>query len=539
MSNNLHWAKSLNISEDQINQWQNELPDGEDLLFWVISHQLIDEQEYLHWAQQTLHLAQLNKEFLKEYESYTPPAYLKSLNYWSRSVCPIAEWDGTVFVACLYPPEDLVNQQNIRFVLSPLTLLEQLWSHFNNTNVHEEFNELPPTPDKQTQVTFIPESIPESSHEDSIEILAEEDKGVDEVIDFEASAENEEDLSSTRSSLPMAAQTMSEETTEEPNAVTSHLQKVIEPQDLLDPERPLSSTNSSLMPEGLDVDQIGSSPAPADLDPGEALFFHADNDNQEDPSFNGEDLKSIQFESPEGILGDNIPAGGQSQSPEGLGDLHRRPKDNIFTFPSDKAPQADSPSFTEVSDDEDATTTMNLAQQKEQDLEKTAPVASASEPPNKIYKGPAHFEDCQSFDEVVEWVFHQSKQYYKSSMLLQFERGKPKAWKWDSQWKDQGQSSILYDLSTPSIFRILTQTRKPFHGPIRPSPVNDQFFQAWGYTDLPSVVTAIPIKKYKRISAILLCVGDKHAEDIEALKLVLSLGDKISEFLKVAQKRVG
>jgi hypothetical protein len=122
------WAQPLQISPEQIAAWRGQAPEHESLLAWCFEKKKVSEQIYLAWAQKHYQLPIVREEFFDLRPSPALFEKVRSLAPWSRTLFPVAEWDGVVFVACLEPADlQLLPDTQFRYVLAPLSGLTKHW----------------------------------------------------------------------------------------------------------------------------------------------------------------------------------------------------------------------------------------------------------------------------------------------------------------------------------------------------------------------------------------------------------------------------
>lgn len=125
----------------------------------------------------------------------------------------------------------------------------------------------------------------------------------------------------------------------------------------------------------------------------------------------------------------------------------------------------------------------------------------------------------QSFNEQ-DLVLSAEKQFastYHSFILLRNETTQLRPVELKGRWQAP-EDAITVDLSLPSLFRIVTRTKLPFHGPVSGSAVNDQFFMQYKVT--PKFVTACPIIRDEQVAYVFLLVSDEIKDSLRTLSAV-------------------
>jgi hypothetical protein len=128
-------------------------------------------------------------------------------------------------------------------------------------------------------------------------------------------------------------------------------------------------------------------------------------------------------------------------------------------------------------------------------------------------------------DEEVTKQFSALSDVFSSMQILEFldapstKSGQLKVIAFYGNWSPKPDAiKQLLSLDEPSIFRIATRTKLPYHGYVVPSEANEKFFQNWGIKEWPDHVTLAPIKDGKKVLGLLLGVGSKNSNTPDTLK---------------------
>jgi hypothetical protein len=108
-------------------------------------------------------------------------------------------------------------------------------------------------------------------------------------------------------------------------------------------------------------------------------------------------------------------------------------------------------------------------------------------------------------------IINNLKKYFDQAMILIYQNHTLKPLKWDSSWKKEAHTQDFIDLKSASIFRIVFDTKFPYHGYVIPNPINDAFFNGWNQGRYPEHVTIVPILENKNIVGMLLGTCSKIA----------------------------
>lgn len=132
MMNQYPWAMGLKIPKDTIAAWEIQAA-GSDLLRWALANGKLPEFGYQEWAKSYYQLPSLDTQFFDQPPS--PELWAKWGNYaWAGTFLPIYEWEGTLYLACLEPPNfeqsQLIEQLNTRvgLLIAPMSGMKKWWS---------------------------------------------------------------------------------------------------------------------------------------------------------------------------------------------------------------------------------------------------------------------------------------------------------------------------------------------------------------------------------------------------------------------------
>ncbi|MGZ3827101.1 MAG: hypothetical protein ACXVCR_19280, partial [Bdellovibrio sp.] len=102
------------------------------LLGFALKENFLSSEEYLKWAMTHYKLPMLQSQFFTE----TSPslelfAKWAALYRWSEECLPVAEWDGSLIIACLQPPQDFSSSESPIVVLTSAENLQRAWEKLN------------------------------------------------------------------------------------------------------------------------------------------------------------------------------------------------------------------------------------------------------------------------------------------------------------------------------------------------------------------------------------------------------------------------
>ena len=115
-------------------------------------------------------------------------------------------------------------------------------------------------------------------------------------------------------------------------------------------------------------------------------------------------------------------------------------------------------------------------------------------PPPKAANFPlSQNENLGDLPFPVQQLFQSYQNYFAQKVILRFQEGRLVVWKWDGSIRPDGNTVVEVDLVKPSVFRIVADSKTPYHGYVVPNPVNSEFFKTWAKGVLPEHLSIAPI----------------------------------------------
>lgn len=498
------------ISADEVQSLQSESTNVLPLLELLIEKHKIEPSQYLEWAKNHYGLPILKESFFEEHNQ-VEQLLSRYRNVFPRNVVPFYEWDGVLYVMCLEPVV-FDAPQKIQYILAPLTLIHK-WS--------------PPAPMKsgETQVTKVFQlsdevapKIPDASSIEAAEPVASSEDELN--IDVEENTKHFEKLSSidfgnisipsaggsshtapqSIPSTPVPAQA-SAPSTSKPFDPTSLLEKdepdatpfAIETIEAIE-EQPAAEINVEKdedgMPEGLSFP-----PPPSEEQPDYVVH----------KSITATDLTEVKKQVPAEETNKNRDAAPLRPSPFAPAQAQATvppPVPMPTPMPTPVAPVA---------------TTAPAAP-----LKKVEVVQAQDEMES------THTGIIISTDGAIG-IINKLKRYFDQTMILNYENGVLKPLKWDGSWAKSTHTQKAIDLKLASIFRIVHDTKTPYHGQVFPNPINDAFFQAWNKGLYPQHITICPIIENKQIVGMILGACSSLASQKFQLRHIEAIADDCLE----------
>ncbi|MCB0391233.1 MAG: hypothetical protein KDD58_08080 [Bdellovibrionales bacterium] len=271
MSFTREWCNFFNIPEKDVKSWLEQAKSAENFTFWSLKNNKIDNNKYLQWAKNHYHLPVLKSHYFEQAVDTSWWSIVKSISNWSEKLIPIAEWDNTIFIACLEPRTDIHWSFPVQFVLASSHDLEKRWKELNKT-VQVESNTQTQTDLKATEQVIITPPPPAPAP----------------------------------ASPPPPAPTVNVVKAEEPEKVSIDAPEGMEGLNLNVPSNAPAAEGFDV-PEGMNIE------APAGM---EGLNLSLANNSQPAEGFAAPE--GMNLEAPAGMEGLNLEVPNNSQTPEGL-----------------------------------------------------------------------------------------------------------------------------------------------------------------------------------------------------------------------------
>lgn len=482
---------------------------SQSLLAFALKNGHLKSEDYFKWAMNHYRLPKLQDAFFKETPMSQEMFAKWATHYpWSEECLPVAEWDGSLIVACLHPPQDFPTNPPYIPVLTSAESLEHAWLQIHPPAVRKESpakmitDQAPEGIDlslksssKQAKDSFSFEDLGmdenESSENDSLEMsLSEESSSGIEVLDENLSGIfDEAPATSLQLLTPLSASPKTNSVIESPVLETKEKTEINESSDSplvlneLSNETPAPTTP-------LPKISPATEPAPA--------AATAAVSTKETPA---------KVEKPN--LGAAVIAAAKQPPPPPPRNEPPAEVDDENSFGNKPIPLSPRPVGV-------AKPTLN-------------PVASGHFALDKIKK-----KNSSAINEKIKSVLSEMKAYFEKSMILTLDEDESQmtAFAWDENFQGIKDSSSRFPLKTPSIFNIVAATQKPFHGYISLNEINEKFFEDWNQGKIPDHVTITPIIVNEKVAGLLMGFAEKSAYN----KASLSLAEKLSnEFMKGLQ----
>ncbi|MFN7455435.1 MAG: hypothetical protein ACK5RO_12335 [Pseudobdellovibrionaceae bacterium] len=98
----------------------------------------------------------------------------------------------------------------------------------------------------------------------------------------------------------------------------------------------------------------------------------------------------------------------------------------------------------------------------------------------------------------------------------------------DASSPPSGMTSANYSFEKPSFFRIVAQTKKPYHGYVLANEATEKFFEDWNSGKLPDHLTVSPLLVDENLLGFLVSFGEKSSDNTKALQLSQEIAQNLS-----------
>lgn len=443
--------KHFKLSESEVAQIQGSLPPGQTLLVALFERNLLESTSYLAWAKDHYSLPVLKTAFLEQ-NNHVDMLLDRYKNVFPKNIIPFHEMDGVLYVMCLEPtPFDA--PQAVQYVLAPYDVISQ-YAVKNETNIiHQEAVEVAQVKE-ETNPLF--------------KDLSQKSESPLEGFNFENLT-----VGDAKTEAPQGA--------EESKEI-----KLEEKQDI---------------PAGLSFP-----PNPT----GEESFVS-------DKPVTSVDLNAFKFEGLMPVADEkkteakSAPVGKVATASELAAKHPPKPKVEAPAAPATPQAQAASQALKPLT----PFSANDLAAKNPPKPKIETPVAAptTSAPPPVVAPAPQAAPSQASVNAAAQFdgILNTMKKYFEKSMILMFKNGNLEPHAWDQSWVKVAHSQAAIDVSTPSIFRIVNETQRPYHGYVVPNLINDAFFGTWNSGQTPQHVTICPIIHEKRLYGMILGATTQEA----------------------------
>jgi len=449
------------------------------LLGYALQEKRLRSDEYLKWAMTHYRLPVLQSRFFSETPLSQEMFAKWATHYpWSVECLPVAEWDGSLIVACLQPPQDFPTTPSSIIVLADFESLQNTWFHF-----HPEKKAAAPTA-TAVAASDAPEGI-------DLSTATVNKQGPSDSFSFE-------DLGVAGEAAEVLAE-------ENPASSEEKMDGLFDGPTVIRLEALPPKEDSSAAP----IPQETAAAVPASE--GKTIVSKSSDDALMQLSEELEPQKAPPQMPPVPTPAATVEPGVAKKG----------------AIPPPPPPKSElPPPFEDSFGNKPIPITPRPAGVAKPTIN---PVATGHFVLEKIKK-----KNTALINERVKQVLSEMKAHFDKAMILTLDEQETQltAFAWDENFQGIKDTSMRVPLKTPSIFNIVASTQKPFHGYISLNEINEKFFEDWNQGRIPDHVTITPIVVNEKLVGMLMGFAEKSAYN----KVSLNLAEKLSaDFIKGIQ----
>lgn len=466
-------------------------------LTYCLQNEIIASREYLEWAKEAHQLPVLMDEFFVAHPA--PVDLFKAHQHtftWNNGCLPVAEWDGILMVACLEIPEDFPSDRPAAFLLASPALLEQTWQFIATSLSVEESPAQQSASQSMEDLLGDLSSAPKSLFDANGELVLKDEPSASEGSNpaIEVSAEASEEASGMPEGL--FAETVVDST-----ALTSFA---------MDHDAKTKMSTEILSVETLDEAPIAEAVAPAESEIKVSLGVS---------------------------LGASIGAAASTASapvkgPRTVEPLASLPvMEDSLSAVTPETPKFETPKFEAPATPAAPTPAASAATGSPPNVPMKPSAASATSAAYLLEK--MRKQNPEVFEAEVQASFKKMKPYFKKAMFLAV-GDKDRVIKpliWDENFQAPANGQPEFDLRTPSFFRIVSTTQKPYHGFVVPNDFNESFFESWNQGQVPDHITMVPFMDGDLVIGMILGIGEKSSYNRQVLQFTESVSRDLAATL--------
>jgi hypothetical protein len=155
------------------------------------------------------------------------------------------------------------------------------------------------------------------------------------------------------------------------------------------------------------------------------------------------------------------------------------------------------------------------------DLTSAGTIVSGPTDPNLA---PAKLEDATDIDSTVAWAFRELKMHFSSCLLFGYNSNGLVAWKWEPSLRPTARAGAI-SFDSPSLFRVVARTLRPYHGFVVDNPIHKKFFESWGMKTYPPHVTAVPVVIHGTLQGLFFCISNDKRRSVDSLQFAEMIAD--------------
>lgn len=564
MNSKAIWAESLGLSQDQLNQMEAVIPEGTSLISWCLDNKIIDAEKYLDWARNYYQLPSVQAEM----GNNPPPLELMGQYrkpHWPDHIYPLSFWENTLYLGCLEPCPEINLEIPHQWLLLPFSVIHswktgitpalEISISKSENSVYESVGAEAPTtissvsqlPEEEVPTPIVPENsgefvapLPEMTvvtevSYPAIAPIAPEPVAVAEPAPA-ASSEPPPAPTLTPPALPKAPGARPAPLTptklSAPTPAVPKAAPIVPPS--APPPPPARSSQETPRPTATGLkpkvpsapsgiltkfsNPIGkNTPTPA---PGTAPRPSTPGAPQPLKAVPTPKINSVQgLVSKSSAHADSLTQSLKTPTPIKKVSFNDGQSQIIKTFTgTPTASKVMKLKTVEIADEDKSLSKKSAVKSRPEESLNPNQLAMVLLSDDLLIK---NANEVKTLVDIPYYALGKMREHFDKTMILMFMKGQLSVWRWDERWNyRQGQSQAV-DLTQRSLFKIVFDTKLPYHGYIVSSPVNDAFFKTWNLGALPEHITVTPLNVNNKLLGMFLGVTTKaksarvKLEDIE------------------------
>ena len=481
------------------------------LLGYALKSKRLNYDEYLKWAMSYFKLPHLQSSFFAQF-SPAPDLFAKwGTHYlWSAECMPLAEWDGCLIVACLQPPQDFPLVPPCVLVLASPDVLDAY------------AQKLRPTKSQLKAQT----TAEQTSSLQGLDFKAAQRKSQDSAIlelkDSDSFSENSEslELDSEQEDESGKLEGLSDDYT----VTTLQRLKIAETDTAAIATIDDSATSPIIAPTPNANTTLPTTAFPGLLQPTPA----ANKPNIPPPPASSDATADVEEKTKISPLSPLKPK---------TADTSKSSASTLTTPPVAAVTKTTLPTPPVAPVEKASPLIATAPKAKGPSLVKapaaaTNPGTAVSSAANGLFElDKLKKKNSAVMADKLSMVLHEMKSHFEKSLILSLDDKESQAsvFAWDESFQGIKDQTSRIPLRTPSIFNIVAETMKPFHGYVSLNEINEKFFEDWNQGEVPDHVTITPMIIKEKVVGMLVGFGQKSAYNRTSLNLAERLSN---EFVK-------
>ncbi len=130
-------------------------------------------------------------------------------------------------------------------------------------------------------------------------------------------------------------------------------------------------------------------------------------------------------------------------------------------------------------------------------------------------------------EAAIGELFSSLCERFQNAFIMKVDDQHARLYKWDSNLSPVDLEKSVVNLSYPTFLRIVSRTGQPYHGYLVDSPAHKELFANLGYPNLPSSITALPVKFESHLWGFVIAIGQQEDQKMESLTFAQETVEKL------------